>query len=51
MKAMLHRPDVIVAMSNAWWAPAGSTAPHIQVASTRAWARLMNVPVVFAGNR
>jgi len=49
--AMRENPTVILAMSNAWWAPAGSFAPRIQVASTKAWARLMNAPVIHAINR
>jgi len=49
--AMRERPTVILAMSNQWWAPPGSFAPRAQVASTKAWARLMNAPVVFAVNR
>jgi hypothetical protein len=51
MLAMLDRPRVIVAMSNAWWAPPGNFAPAIQAASTRAWARLMKAPVIWASNR
>ena len=45
-----QKPTVILAMSNTWWAPKDSFAPKIQVASTKAWARLMNVPVIWANN-
>jgi len=48
--AMTKQPTVILAMSNGWWAPIGSFAPRIQIASTKAWARLMDVPVVWATN-
>jgi hypothetical protein len=41
---------LILAMNNAWWSPPGSFAPKIQAASTRSWARLMNVPVIWASN-
>jgi hypothetical protein len=51
LEAMGQKPDVILAMSNQWWAPAGSAAPGIQEASTKAWARLMGAPVVTAVNR
>ncbi|MDA8255253.1 MAG: conjugal transfer protein TraB [Betaproteobacteria bacterium] len=51
LEALWQKPDVIVAMSNDWWALPGSAAPDIQEASTRAWARLMGVPVVWAVNR
>lgn len=50
IEAMIQRPSVVFAMSNAWWSPAGGYAPRIQIASTRAWAKLMHVPVVWAVN-
>jgi hypothetical protein len=49
--AMLDRPTLILAMNNAWWSPPGSFAPKIQAASTKSWARLINVPVIWASNR
>ncbi|MBN2692888.1 MAG: conjugal transfer protein TraB, partial [Burkholderiaceae bacterium] len=49
--AMLQRPTVIVAQSNAWWSVPAPAAPEIQAASTAAWARLIGVPVVTAVNR
>jgi len=59
LEAMWQRPDVILAMSNGWWASGpGVLQPRlaeaglaIERASTRAWARLMGLPVVWAGNR
>ena len=50
-EAMTARPDVVLAISNQWWADKTSSAPGIQTSSTRAWARLMGVPVVSAINR
>ncbi|WP_273120520.1 hypothetical protein [Ferrovum myxofaciens] len=49
LEAMAQRPDIVLAMSNDWWAYS-STAPGIQMASTRAWARLMDIPLVMAVN-
>jgi hypothetical protein len=59
LEAMLQRPDVVLALSNGWWAeppvppwlPAGSAALDIEQASSRAWSRLMHSPVVWAVNR
>jgi len=51
LEALWQRPDVILAMSNDWWAPEGNAAPEIQTASALAWARLMGVPLVGAVNR
>ena len=51
LEAMTAQADVVLAISNQWWAPPTSTAPRIQLASTSAWARLMGVPVVSAINR
>lgn len=50
-EAMTARPDVVLAISNQWWADKTSSAPQIQRVSTRAWTRLMGVPVVSAINR
>ena len=44
-------PTLILAVSNAWWAPPGNAAPAIQAASTAAWGRLIGVPVISAVNR
>lgn len=51
LEAMTAHPDVVLAISNQWWAPPTSSAPWIQRVSTHAWARLMGVPVVSAINR
>ena len=51
LEALWQRPDAVLAMSNDWWATSSSAAPGIQAASTKAWARLMGVPVVWALNR
>jgi hypothetical protein len=51
LEALWRQPGIILAMSNAWWAPPGSAAPRIQEASTKAWARLTGLPVVWAVNR
>jgi len=50
MLAMLDHPTLVLAMNNAWWAPAESFALGIQAASVRAWTRLMGAPVIWAGN-
>ena len=51
IEAAIQHPDVVVAMTNSWWADAGNRAPEIQAASTRAWAQLLAVAVVAAPNR
>jgi hypothetical protein len=51
LEAMTAHPDVVLAISNQWWASPTSSAPRIQAASTSAWARLLGVPVVSAINR
>ena len=51
LEAAIQRPDVVTAMTNSWWATEGNRAPAIQAASTWAWARLLQVPVVTAVNR
>ena len=50
LEALWEKPVIIVAMSNAWWAPPGTAAPGIQEASFRAWARLLGTPTVWAVN-
>ncbi len=50
LEALWEKPGIIVAMSNAWWAPPGGAAPGIQEASTKAWARLIGAPVAWAEN-
>ncbi len=51
LEALAQSPTVILAMSNDWWAARGSFALPIEAASTRAWARLMHVPIVWAQNQ
>jgi len=51
LEALWQQPTLILAQSNVWWAAPESAAPRIQEASTRAWVRLMGVPVVVAVNR
>jgi hypothetical protein len=59
LEAMLQHPDVVLALSNGWWAdtpaaaslPASEAGPAIERASSRAWTRLMHRPVVWAVNR
>ncbi|MBW8073682.1 MAG: conjugal transfer protein TraB [Ferrovum sp.] len=50
LEAMAQRPDLIIAMTNDWWAQS-MAAPEIQMASTRTWARLMRLPLVVAVNQ
>ena len=58
-EAMLQRADVVLALSNGWWAdtpgatglPAGGAALAIEHASSRAWSRLMHSPLVWAVNQ
>lgn len=59
LEAMLQRPDVVLALSNGWWAdtpatawlPAGAAGLAVEHASSRAWTRLMHWPVVWAVNQ
>lgn len=51
LEALWEKPGIIVAMSNAWWAPPGTAAPGIQKASANAWARLMGLPLLSSVNR
>lgn len=43
-------PDVVVAVSNVWWAK-DTSIPSIQHEAVAAWGRLFDVPVVFASNK
>lgn len=43
------RPDRLLAVNNLWWAR-DTSIPGIQLAVSRAWARLMGVPIVVARN-
>lgn len=49
LRLMLDAPDVIAAVSNVWWA-SDSNIPQIQHQSIAAFARLFNIPVLFASN-
>ncbi|KWW32366.1 MULTISPECIES: hypothetical protein [Cupriavidus] len=49
VRVMADKPDVIVAVSNVWWARS-TNIPQIQAQSVRAFARLFRVPVVSAKN-
>lgn len=50
LQSMTHDPDVIVAVGNGWWT-SGSSIIDIQRASTEAWARLFDKPLVFSTNK
>ncbi|WP_225968625.1 conjugal transfer protein TraB [Ensifer canadensis] len=49
LQSMLHKPDMIVAAGNGWWT-SGTSIIAIQNASTSAWARLFDLPLVTAFN-
>ncbi len=51
MEAALEHSTVVLAISNFWWSRPGSAIPGIERASTRAYARLLGVPVITAINR
>lgn len=50
IEGLVQSPDVVLAVSNDWWARGTGTA-GIQRATTWAWARLMGAAVVRAENR
>jgi hypothetical protein len=49
LEALWLRPEFIIAPGNGWWAEQGSI-PTIQVASVKAWSRLMGVSNIEARN-
>ncbi|AVA24428.1 conjugal transfer protein TraB [Rhizobium sp. NXC24] len=49
LQSMLYHPDVIVAAGNGWWTK-GTPIVAIQRASTQAWARLFDKPLVISFN-
>jgi hypothetical protein len=49
LTAYLERPTIVIALANQFWV-AGTAIPHAQRNSVRAWARLFDVPAVFARN-
>lgn len=48
--AMSTNPDVLIGMSNDWWARDGDI-PAIQVSVLKAWASLFDKPLIYAVNR
>ncbi|PDT39334.1 MULTISPECIES: conjugal transfer protein TraB [Sinorhizobium] len=49
LHSMLHDPDVVIAVGNGWWTK-GTSIVAIQHASTQAWARLFDKPVILSLN-
>ncbi|MDO3445446.1 conjugal transfer protein TraB [Agrobacterium sp. V1] len=49
LQSALHGPEAIVAVGNGWWT-AGTSVIDIQRASSQAWARLFDLPLVISFN-
>jgi hypothetical protein len=49
LQSMLHDPDLVVAAGNGWWTK-GTSIIAIQRASTQAWARLFDKPLIMSFN-
>ncbi len=49
LQSMLHDPDLVIAVGNDWWTK-GTSITAIQRASTEAWARLFDKPLVMSFN-
>jgi hypothetical protein len=49
LQSAFHRPEAIVAVGNGWWT-AGTSIIDIQHASSEAWARLFDLPLVISFN-
>lgn len=49
LQSAFHRPEAIVAVGNGWWT-AGTSIIDIQQASSEAWARLFDLPLVISFN-
>ncbi len=49
LQSAFHRPDVIIAVGNGWWT-AGTSIIDIQRASSEAWARLFDLPLIISFN-
>ena len=49
LQSMLQDPDLVIAVGNDWWTK-GSSIIAIQRASTQAWARLFDKPLVVSFN-
>jgi len=46
---MLHKPDLLIATANLWWAK-GTRLSEIQKSIVSAWGRLFSVPVIYVFN-
>jgi hypothetical protein len=49
LQSAFHRPQAIVTVGNGWWT-AGTSIIDIQQASSEAWARLFDLPLVISFN-
>ncbi|TPP06031.1 conjugal transfer protein TraB [Rhizobium glycinendophyticum] len=49
LQSAFHRPDAIIAVGNGWWT-LGTSIIDIQRASSEAWARLFDLPLVISFN-
>lgn len=49
LQSAFYRPDAIVGVGNGWWT-AGTSIIDIQQASSEAWARLFDLPLVISFN-
>lgn len=49
LQSAFHRPEAIVAVGNGWWT-AGTSIIDIQQASSEAWSRLFDLPLVISFN-
>lgn len=49
LQSALNRPDAIIAVGNGWWTK-GTSITDIQRASSEAWARLFDLPLVISFN-
>jgi hypothetical protein len=49
LQSMLHDPDLVIAVGNDWWTK-GTSIIAIQRASTEAWARLFDKPLIMSFN-
>ena len=49
LQSTLHSPQVVIAVSNGWWTE-NTSIVAIQKASSAAWARLFDLPIVMAFN-
>ncbi|MGV1788337.1 MULTISPECIES: conjugal transfer protein TraB [Agrobacterium] len=49
LQSAFHRPEAVIAVGNGWWT-AGTSIIAIQRASSAAWARLFDLPLVISFN-